>query len=129
MKKKALIVDDDGDILLALKVALESAGFEAETVGTGEGVIDKVKKNPPSVLLLDLVLPGTDGLEIARQLKSHSETKSIPIIMVSAYPESERFALESGVDIFIAKPFDIDYLVNTVKKYTEPQMTNSDTRP
>lgn len=116
-KKSILVVDDDPDILDALRFTLEYAGYDvkttektdyAEHLHDSEGAL-------PDVIILDVLLSGKDGRTICKMLKSHLETKAIPVIMISAHPDAERSVKEVGADDFIAKPFDIDHLLKTVK--------------
>lgn len=115
MAKKILIVDDDPAILDATQMLLELEGFvvqaalKAETVyGVDYGSID--------LILLDIWLSGHDGLEICKYLKKNPKTQTIPIIMVSASGEVQKATKEAGADDFLAKPYEIDDLVEKIKK-------------
>ena len=113
--KKILVVDDDPDILDAIQFVLEDAGFTVQTSLKGEYAenLDKLDVLP-NLLILDLLLSGKDGRTICRKLKSQKKTKNLPIIMISAHPSAQQSAKEVGADDFLAKPFDINMLLNKV---------------
>lgn len=117
--KNILLIDDDPGILEAIKAILEFGGFRVTTAPDDNHIYDLEKDKLPSVILLDLLLSGRDGKEIAKKLKSTPKTKHLPIIMLSAHPSAQEAAIEAGADDFIAKPFDMDELLDKVKKYSE----------
>lgn len=115
--KTILLVDDNLDILEAVQFLLEDAGHTVIPVENGDYLDNLDPKNLPDLILLDMLLSGKDGGEIAKKLKSSSATKHIPIIMVSAHPSAKEAAKKSGADDFIAKPFDIEQLLEMIDKY------------
>lgn len=118
MNKKVLIIDDDDAILDAIKLALEMEDYQVEISPTADNIEDKIKKSCPSVILLDILLSGNDGRNIAKRLKESEEFCKVPIVMMSAHPSAKIASKEAGADDFLPKPFDIDRLLNIVKKYT-----------
>lgn len=116
MKKTILIADDDPAIVDALQIMLEDEGYTAIPSLDGE-TINRVKTFTPDLILLDIWMSGQDGREIAKVLKTHPRTKSIPIIMISASRDITESAFESGADDFIAKPFEMEYLLSKVAQY------------
>lgn len=114
--KKILIVDDNMYIRFALTLLMSQSGYEALEVGEGEKVIAKVKTQQPDVIILDKKMPGYDGLDLLREIKKINT--NIPVIMLTAYGDEKtrQEALETGVDVFMTKPFDNDELVSTVEK-------------
>jgi len=116
-KKKILIVDDDIDILEPLQLLLEAEGYEVSTTTKGEQTYTKVDSFMPDLILLDVLMSGSDGRVICRRLKDTARTKKIPIIMMSAHPSAKSDSSGSGADAFIAKPFEIEDLCKIVKKY------------
>ncbi len=116
-QKTILLVDDNVDILEAVQYLLEDAGHKVIAVENGEYLEQLDKRNLPDLILLDMLLSGKDGGEIAKKLKSFEETRKIPIIMVSAHPSAKEAARRSGADDFIAKPFDIEQLLEMIEKY------------
>lgn len=118
MEKKIWVIDDDLSILEVVKIILEDSNYNVLTISEVEEFNKKIKKELPDLILLDFWMSGTDGKDIAKSLKSQKETKKIPIVMVSALSDCKKIAKESGADGYLSKPFDMDDLINTVKKYT-----------
>lgn len=87
MMSKILIVEDEPDIVELLAYNLHQAGFETTTASNGEDALRHVNIHPPDLILLDLLLPGVDGLEVCQMLKDNPETAHIPVIMLTAKGE------------------------------------------
>ncbi len=111
---KVLVVDDDLDILAVMQLLLKMKGFEVEVTTKGEETFEKVDVFKPNLILLDVLLSGSDGRIICKQLKSQEDTSHIPIIMFSAHPSAVETIRDYGADDFIAKPFDVNELINKV---------------
>jgi two-component system phosphate regulon response regulator PhoB len=111
-----LVVDDEPDIREVIRFALESADFQVAEAGHADEARKLLAAETPDLLLLDWMLPGRSGLELAQQLKQNAKTRAIPIIMVSARGEEEDRirGLDSGADDYIAKPFSPRELVARV---------------
>ncbi len=107
MKATILVVDDEKDILELVSYNLQKEGFHIETSQNGEDALDKIRSDRFDLLILDLMLPGIQGMELCKVLKSDSETASIPIIMLTAKSEEldKVLGLEMGADDYITKPF------------------------
>ncbi|MGH7203501.1 MAG: response regulator [Candidatus Levyibacteriota bacterium] len=118
MCKRILVADDDPAILDAMRMILELEGYDVDTTVNGE-TIYKMEKDYPSVLLLDIWMSGQDGREICKFLKNDPLTQKIPIIMVSASHDIMKSAKEAGADDFLEKPFEIEELLETVKKHAD----------
>ncbi|MBA2284726.1 MAG: response regulator [Ktedonobacteraceae bacterium] len=116
-KKRVLVVDDDPDILEFLQAMLEDAGYEVAITEKGDSLEQIEKHTLPDVIILDMLISGKDGREIASYLKSQEHTRAIPIIMISAHPSAERAARVCGADDFLAKPFDMDDLLAKVASH------------
>ncbi len=114
--KKVLLVEDNRDLLEAVQILLEDAGYAVSAVDNGDYLERLEKGNLPDIILLDMLLSGRDGRELARFLKSQEYTKEIPIIMNSAHPQAKDMWEESGADDFVAKPFDIEVLLQAIQK-------------
>jgi two-component system, OmpR family, alkaline phosphatase synthesis response regulator PhoP len=114
---RILVAEDDPDIASLLAHYLRKAGFEPDLVASGRDVVPRIRKTPPDLLLLDLMLPGVDGLEVCRAVRADQNTASIPIIMVTAKgEESDRIVgLELGADDYITKPFSPGEVVARVR--------------
>ncbi|HAD82307.1 MAG: DNA-binding response regulator [Candidatus Edwardsbacteria bacterium RIFOXYD12_FULL_50_11] len=117
MPKKIYIVEDEKDIADIVKHYLKNAGYGVEVFEDGEKALRRVRLSVPDLLLLDLMLPGMDGLEICRLLRSEPPTKKLPIIMLTAKGEEtdKIVGLEMGADDYITKPFSPKELVARVK--------------
>ena len=113
MATRVLIVEDDGDIADLVARYLSQAGFTTEVIGSGREALAAIAARPPDLLVLDLMLPQVDGLEICRAVRTNAKTNAIPIIMLTARAEeSDRIVgLELGADDYIAKPFSPNELV------------------
>jgi DNA-binding response OmpR family regulator len=114
---RILVAEDDPDIASLLAHYLLRAGFEAEVVTSGKDVLPRIQKAPPDVLLLDLMLPGVDGLEVCRAVRSEEQLSAIPIIMITAKgEESDRIVgLELGADDYITKPFSPNEVIARIR--------------
>lgn len=117
MKKKILVVDDEQAICNTLKKFLTKKGYKATTVLGGEEAIERVKEERPHMVLLDIRMPGMDGIETLKRIREID--KEVGIIMITALKEDVigRKCMELGACDYITKPFDLDYLerVLTVK--------------
>lgn len=114
MNKKVLIVDDDPDILEALKLTFEMDGYETHTITKGEETYEQVEQFKPDIIVLDVLLSGKDGRTICKNLKNDKNTSTTPIIMISAHPDADKSTKEVGADDFLAKPFDTHVLISKV---------------
>lgn len=116
-KELIFAVEDEVHIQQLVKYNLEANGYKVGTFESGEGLLEEVVKTLPDLFILDIMLPGMDGLEVCRQLRSNTRTKNIPIIMLTA--KSEEFdkvlGLELGADDYLTKPFSVRELVARVK--------------
>jgi len=116
MSKSILIVDDQNDILDLLKEALEQEGYAVTTLPYTEDIVTSVTLHQPDLVMLDFLLAGINGGELCHQVKTHPLTSHIPVIMLSGYPRVLESLGSYGADIFIAKPFDLEHLISSVKQ-------------
>ena len=112
-----LVVEDERDIADLVKYHLEKAGLSARVVSDGKHALDLITREPPDLVILDLMLPGLDGLEVCRRLRGSPATQGIPVIMLTAKAEEvDRIVgLEMGADDYVPKPFSPRELVARVK--------------
>ncbi len=115
-----MIVDDNRDIVEALQFVLEDAGYKTKTSQEGEDAEKLTEKNLPALLILDVLLSGKDGRDICLKLKNQSQTKKLPVIMISAHPSAQKSVAQCGADAFLAKPFNVVDLLSTVEKFASP---------
>jgi len=117
MKPRILVVEDEPDVVELLEFNLRGAGFEVVSAGDGAEALKKAREQTPALVILDLMLPEVDGLEVCKILRRHPATAAIPIIMLTAKAsEIDRvLGLELGADDYVTKPFSPRELVLRVK--------------
>jgi len=106
MAEKILVVDDEKEIRELLCIYLNEDGYEVIAASNGEEAISLAQAEHPQVILMDVKMPGIDGVETCKRLKGEEKTKSIPVIMVTAYQDRDVEAYLEGADDFVNKPFD-----------------------
>ncbi len=112
--KRITVADDDSGILDAVGMMLEMEGYDVNTTLNGNTVLTQTEL--PDVYILDIWMSGSDGRELCKKLKSEEKTKDIPVILISASNDLKRSAETAGADDFLAKPFEIDALLQKVAK-------------
>ncbi len=117
MSPRVLIVEDEPDIVELVSYNLRQAGMEVDSAGDGESALERVAVQRPDLIILDVMLPGVDGLEFCRLLRQRPDVRDIPIMMLTARAEEvDRIVgLELGVDDYVTKPFSPRELVLRVK--------------
>lgn len=117
-KKTILVVEDEPDILEILEFRLEKAGFTVLKAVDGPEGLRKAKNDKPDFMILDILIPGLDGNEVCRRIKSDEELKDIKIIMLSAKAEefSKKEGLTAGADDYMTKPYDWEELIARINK-------------
>jgi len=115
--KRVLIVEDEPEIADLIRFHVEREGLAARSVASGKLALDAVRHDAPDVVVLDLMLPDLDGLEVCRRLKRNPETRGIPILMVSAKGEETDIVtgIELGADDYVTKPFSAKILIARLK--------------
>ena len=117
VEKRIYVVEDEPDIAEVLKFNLEKADFDVEVLRRGDTALEAIRRQPPDLIVLDLMLPGLDGLEVTRVLKRDPATSRIPLVMLTAKGEEvDRIVgLELGADDYIPKPFSPREVVLRIK--------------
>ncbi|WP_071461010.1 response regulator [Bacillus massilinigeriensis] len=120
MNEKILIVDDQFGIRILLNEVLKKEGYQTFQAANGVQALDTLKKHSPDLVLLDMKIPGMDGIEILKRMKVID--KDIRVIIMTAYGELDMIqeAMNLGAITHFAKPFDIDDIRSAVKKYVQP---------
>ena len=115
--KKILVVDDDDDVLETIQLILEIGGYDVEPLNDAEQVFERIAEFEPNLIILDVVLGKIDGRVICSQLKNHSDTQNIPILMMSGlYDINEVQEMDCAPDDFMQKPFKMDVLLEKIEK-------------
>jgi two-component system alkaline phosphatase synthesis response regulator PhoP len=114
---RILVVDDEDDLLELVRYNLAKDGYDVACVGSGEEALKAARKDPPDLIVLDLMLPAVDGLEVCRRLKADARTREVPIVMLTAKSEEGDMiaGLDRGADDYIAKPFSPRVLTARIK--------------
>ena len=119
MSESILVVEDNDDLSLLFKLVLESAGYKVATLDDGRDALAEVEKIQPQLILMDIMMPETNGLQVSRHIKEQSNYQSLPILLISALDCLQPEQLDnSKADGIIYKPFDLDYFISKVKQMT-----------
>jgi two-component system alkaline phosphatase synthesis response regulator PhoP len=119
--RRVLVVDDDGDLLRIMREKLIWAGYEVITADNGREGLDKVVTEKPDLVLLDVMMPELDGLEVCRKIKTNPETKrvKVAIFSVRSSPRDRELSAEYLADAHISKPVSMDMLLKIVGRILE----------
>jgi two-component system phosphate regulon response regulator PhoB len=128
-KETILIVDDEEDIIELIQYNLKNEGYSILTAGAGEQAIKIAKQAKPDLIVLDLMLPGMDGLEVTRYLRSHEQTRDLPIVILTAKGEESDIitGLELGANDYISKPFSPKVLTARIRAILRRRRKESET--
>lgn len=134
LNRNVLVVDDEADVRVFLAVALEEAGFDVVTAADGYDAMEKIKRHPPDLISLDLVMPGKSGVMLHRELQKHRDWSRIPIIIVTGHARDDlgradiRELTMSGPGIYLEKPVKPDNYIAAIKKLLGLDATAEETR-
>ena len=119
MRKKILLVDDTMTVLMSEKMMLAGQGFQITTAGNGVEALAALEKERPDLILLDIVMPEMDGIEVCRQIKGNPDTVGIPVIMVTTKGEQEKVeaSFEAGCNDYVTKPIDKLQLLTKIRNF------------
>ena len=129
--EKILVVDDEEDVLELVRYNLDRNGYHVETASSGEEALEKARRKLPDLIILDLMLPGIDGLEVCRKLKNDVKTEGLPIIMLTARSEETDIVtgLELGADEYVTKPFSPKVLIARVRRILRRAVSHDVEKP
>ncbi|MER8026384.1 MtrAB system response regulator MtrA [Glutamicibacter protophormiae] len=124
MKARILVVDDDEALSEMIGIVLQNDGFEASFCYDGSGALEAFRESNPDLVLLDLMLPGIDGIEVCKQIRAESD---VPVVMLTAKSDTADVVrgLESGADDYVPKPFKPAELVARVRARLRPNETHA----
>jgi two-component system KDP operon response regulator KdpE len=111
-KKLVLVVDDQPKVLKFVEIDLKLRGFCVITTGSGEKALELVRDEKPDIVLLDMIMPGMDGVEVLKELRTFT---NLPVIAFSASPGNQDPALQAGANDFMHKPFDPDDMARKIE--------------
>jgi two-component system response regulator MprA len=116
-QRTALIIDDEENIVEFIKLGLRYEGFQVEAASDGEQGITAAQRVNPEIIILDLMMPGIDGIEVCKRLRDNPITRDIPILMLTARDEvrDRIIGLDAGADDYLTKPFDFDELMARIR--------------
>lgn len=122
MSPRVLIAEDDALSLKLMRDALQAGGFETSEIGDGSLAVDAAVAFPPDLIVMDIGLPGLDGIEATRLLRADRRTASIPVVAVTAFAmaEDERRMREAGCDAFLTKPLKLRELLAVIRGLIRP---------
>jgi DNA-binding response OmpR family regulator len=113
--EKILVVDDERPVREVVTLFLARAGYETVRAADGREALELAEKEAPGLIILDMRMPGLHGVDTCRELRSRQQTRRTPILVLTAYVENEREALNAGVNDFLTKPFQPEDLMARVK--------------
>jgi CheY-like chemotaxis protein len=118
LPRSVLVVDDDPEIVTFLSTLLELEGLHASVATSAPAALEQLHRSRPSLVLLDIAMPGQDGIELCRLLKRDPRTSAVPIFVISARPGREvvERALAAGAEAFIRKPFENHELIARIRQ-------------
>lgn len=116
--KKIIIADDEPDIIRLIKYFLTKKGFEVLDFSSGTGLLDSIIREKPDLVILDVIMPGENGIDLCKKIKDSNQLKNIPVIILSA--KTQKFEVEGGLgagaDEYLIKPFNTNELLEVVEK-------------
>lgn len=120
--RSVLLVDDDPSLLEVLATVLDLAGFVVTTADSGDAALAQLHAAPPDVLVCDVVMPGTDGLEVCRRVRADASTRGLPVVLLTAHggPRDRAAGVAAGCDAYLTKPFSPRHLVEVIEGVGRP---------
>ena len=114
--RRVVVADDDPDIVDILTFNLEAAGYSVLSAADGEAARDLILSTLPDLVVLDIIMPKMDGLEVLTAIKAHSQTRTIPVVMLTAKTSDNDLwqGWDAGADYYITKPFDLEELLRFI---------------
>jgi len=124
--KMILVLDDDPDICTMIKMVLDYHGYAATEADTEESAEKVLTAMPVDLIIMDMLLSGSDGSDVCRKLKQDTKTSSIPILMFSAHPNAKAICMAAGADDFISKPFEMNDLLDKIAFFLKQENVKQD---
>jgi len=126
-KKEILVVEDQPELMKLECLLLQSRGYSVKGVSDGKSALEYMVEHSPDLVLLDIMIPGIDGFEVCRQIKSNEATKGVPVIMLTARMTREDMAKgeQVGADAYITKPFRSANVLSTIDNFLSTSRSSS----
>ena len=120
MAKRILVADDDTDVRDLCRMILTGEGYQVVEADDATSCISLARAEPPDLVLLDWMMPGVDGIEALRALKSGNGTRGVPVVMLTALGDVSQITMATmnGADGYVTKPFEVDDLLTLVRRFT-----------
>ena len=119
-KQRILVVDDDSGVLEAIKIILVDSGFKVKTIMRADEFEKVMTSFRPDLVMLDIWMPKISGEELCRKIKGNDDLKKIPVVLLSASNRTEKISKKCKADDYLTKPFDMEELIETVKRNLLP---------
>jgi len=126
MTRRILVVDDEPDVLAVTGYRLRKAGYKVATAPDGQGALDEMRRSRPDLVLLDLRMPGMDGIDVCRHIRQDENLKDVPVILLTASSDSiaREQVRQAESDGLLLKPCDLTVLLDTVQRLLEQTRAN-----
>jgi DNA-binding response OmpR family regulator len=123
MNKSAriLVIDDDPDIGIMIKMMLEYKGYSVSVAVRADQAEEMLEDESFDLLIMDMLLSGTNGIDLCSDLKKNGKTAHLPVIMISAHPNAKEICIQAGADEFISKPFDMQEILSKIQQLVNPK--------
>src|SRR5678816_3845076 len=122
---RILVIDDDPDIGVMIKMMLEYKGYSVSVAVRAEQAEEMIVEESFDLLIMDMLLSGTNGIDLCGDLKKNPKTAHLPVIMISAHPNAKEICLQAGADEFISKPFDMQDILSKIDRLIHNSKTVS----
>jgi len=118
---RILVIDDDADIGIMIKMMLEYKGYSVSVAVRADQAEEMIGDESFDLLIMDMLLSGTNGIDLCRDLKKNGMTAHLPVIMISAHPNAKEICMQAGADEFISKPFDMQEILSKIQQLVNPK--------
>lgn len=118
---RILVIDDDPDIGIMIKMMLEYKGYSVSVAVRADQAEEMMGEESFDLLIMDMLLSGTNGIDLCSELKKNGKTAHLPVIMISAHPNAKEICMQAGADEFISKPFDMQEILSKIQQLVNPK--------
>jgi DNA-binding response OmpR family regulator len=118
---RILVIDDDPDIGIMIKMMLEYKGYSVSVAVRADQAEEMMGEESFDLIIMDMLLSGTNGIDLCSELKKNGKTAHLPVIMISAHPNAKEICMQAGADEFISKPFDMQEILSKIQQLVNPK--------